>query len=103
MRIVATSLRPTIRAHSRTLLLVATALVGLSTTSDAWGAPPANDDFANRLVIPVGNQDFRNNKDAGIEPAEPMTANDPAGNGCGSDGTATPGAIQMQATAWWEF
>ena len=94
---------PTMLARGRLLLLVTFGLLMVLSAPVAWGVAPVNNDFVDRIAIPVGNQDFRNNVDASIEPAERLTANDPAGNGCGSDGTATPGAIQMRATAWWEF
>lgn len=83
------------------LLIATTVLMGL--TTPAWGAPPVNDDRANRTVIALGNMVFGNNAQATIEPAEQLTANDPGGNGCGSAGTLTPGAVRMYATTWWRF
>jgi len=77
--------------------------IGTNSASVSQAAPPANDNAATPFVIPVGNADSRSNVEAGIEPLEFLTANDPAGRGCGPDDTATPGAIRLQATLWWVF
>lgn len=83
------------------LLVVTWLLIVLSASTAS--AAPINDNAANAVVIPVGFQNFGNNASATIEPGEQLTANDPAGNGCGADGTATAGAYRMYATVWWEF
>ena len=95
--------RQTMPARRQALLLVVIGALMAVSTPTAWGAAPANDNVANAIVIPVGNQLLGTNVDASVEPGERLTANDPAGNGCAGDGTATPSGVRMNATAWWQF
>src|SRR4051794_11452060 len=66
-------------------------------------AAPANDNFADRIVLDVGSSDSRSNTGAGIEPGERLTEDDPQGHGCNTAGAAAPDGLHIGATLWWEF
>ena len=69
----------------------------------AWAAAPLNDNFSSRFLLQLGDTDVSSNAEAGIEPEEPLTANEPAGLGCNQQGEAAPGGVQMDHTLWWSF
>jgi hypothetical protein len=87
----------------KALLLVAlVAVISLIAVGPA-SAAPINDDFANRLTLQLGNADTRSNSGATVEPAEPLTTNDPNGYGCSTEGAQATGGSQSGGTLWWEF
>jgi hypothetical protein len=69
----------------------------------AVSAAPTNDDFAERILMQLGDADTISNEGAGIEAGEHLTDNDPMGLDCSEEGEASPDGVKSKSTLWWAF